>query len=101
MAGRVNQALAAIHELKQHFKQSIHSETDQEYVGMAVARKSKEAEVQARRFKTSSARMMTMRGVLRADAHNGRPTPCKRSDCQTQSEFSVHFSGDLFLPQCP
>ncbi|KAI5077561.1 hypothetical protein GOP47_0007385 [Adiantum capillus-veneris] len=50
-AGRVNQALVAIHELKQHFKQSIHSETDEEYVGMAVARKSKEAEVQTRRFK--------------------------------------------------
>ncbi|KAI5064084.1 hypothetical protein GOP47_0020754 [Adiantum capillus-veneris] len=49
--GRVNQALDAIHELKQHFKQSIHSETNQEHVGMAVARKSKEAEVLARRIK--------------------------------------------------
>ncbi|KAI5068565.1 hypothetical protein GOP47_0016910 [Adiantum capillus-veneris] len=45
-------------------------------------------------FKTSSERMMTMRGVC-ADAHDGRPAPCKRSDCQTQSEFSVHFSHDF------
>ncbi|KAI5072232.1 hypothetical protein GOP47_0012338 [Adiantum capillus-veneris] len=50
-AGQVNQALAAIHELKQHFKQSIHSKTDQEHVGMAVASKSKEAEVLAQRIK--------------------------------------------------
>ncbi|KAI5077254.1 hypothetical protein GOP47_0007078 [Adiantum capillus-veneris] len=35
-------------------------------------------------FKASLARMMTMRGGVCADAHDGRPTPCKRSDWQTQ-----------------